>query len=109
MPQTKADQPPAAQTYTRPNPTNGMSITSFVLSLCGVTFVLPVIGNILGVIFGFIARSQIKKSGEEGSGLALAGILIGGIPLILGFIALIVFLILLALGIFAASDSIQTI
>jgi hypothetical protein len=33
----------------------------------------------LGLIFGIIARRQIRKSGEEGDGLALAGAIIGGI------------------------------
>jgi len=33
----------------------------------------------LGLIFGIIARRQIRESGEEGDGLALAGIVIGAI------------------------------
>ena len=31
----------------------------------------------LGVVFGFVALSQIKKTGEKGKGLAIAGIIIG--------------------------------
>ena len=47
----------------------------------------------LGIVFGFVARSQIKKTGEDGDGLALAGIIIGGIFTLL-FIAYIVFIII---------------
>ena len=47
----------------------------------------------LGLVFGFVARSQIKKTGEDGDGLALAGIIIGGIFTLL-FIAYIVFIII---------------
>ena len=31
----------------------------------------------LAIVFGFIARGQIKRTGEGGGGLALAGIIIG--------------------------------
>jgi uncharacterized membrane protein len=33
--------------------------------------------SVLGIILGFVALSQIKKTGENGRGLALAGIIIG--------------------------------
>jgi hypothetical protein len=36
-------------------------------------------GSFLGVIFGIIALNQIKKTGQEGHGLALAGVITGGI------------------------------
>jgi len=32
-----------------------------------------------GLVLGIIARKQIKETGEEGDGLALAGIIVGGI------------------------------
>ena len=35
------------------------------------------------VITGFIARNQIQTTGEKGNGMALAGIIIGGVQLIL--------------------------
>jgi hypothetical protein len=52
--------------------TNGMAIASLVLSLVGIS--LP------GAILGHVARNQIKKNpNQEGSGLALAGIIVGWI------------------------------
>jgi len=55
--------------------TNGLAIASLVCSLVW----LGGLGSILAVIFGFIARSQIKKSegGVQGNGLAIAGIIVG--------------------------------
>lgn len=50
------------------NRTNTMAILSLVFAF--VFFPL-------GIVFGFVARSQIKRTGEEGSGLALAGIIVG--------------------------------
>ena len=49
---------------------------------------------ILAIIFGFISLHQIKETGEQGKGMAIAGI-------ILGFFWLIVFLILFVLIIMA--------
>jgi len=81
--------------------TNAMAVASFVLSLCGALLVLPVIGQILGLVFGFMGMSQIKESKEGGKGLALAGVLISAISLVLGLL-FILFLIIVAI---ASADS----
>ncbi len=47
--------------------TNGFAIAAFV---CSFFFA------ILGIIFGHIALSQIKKTGQSGKGLATAGLII---------------------------------
>lgn len=55
---------------------NGLAVASLVCACGGFLFIVPAV---LGVIFGFIARSQIRQSGgmQGGDGLALAGILVG--------------------------------
>lgn len=63
--------------------TNGLAIASFVTSLFGLT--------ILAIIFGHIAKSQIRTSGQGGSGLATAGLVIGYIFLVIQFFAFISF------------------
>ncbi|BCI83524.1 MULTISPECIES: DUF4190 domain-containing protein [Mycobacteriaceae] len=77
--------------------TNGLAIASLVCSLLGLATCAAT--SILGVIFGHLAKSQIKQSGEEGEGMALAGLIVGYIGLALfaliaifyfGLIALIV-------------------
>src|SRR3954453_23934730 len=57
--------------------TNSMAIASLVLGilpLCGV-------GSILALVFGYMAKSQIDRSGgaETGRGTAVAGIVLGWI------------------------------
>jgi uncharacterized protein YqgC (DUF456 family) len=49
----------------------------------------------LGVIFGFVARSQIKRSGgsQKGSGLALAGIIVGFVVIALAALGLLFILV----------------
>jgi len=51
-----------------------MAIASLVLSLLGF---LTVISAPVGAVMGHIARRQIRQTGEEGEGMALAGIIIG--------------------------------
>lgn len=45
----------------------------------------------LGVIFGHVARGQIRHSGEQGGGLALAGLVLGYISLALGVMIVIAY------------------
>lgn len=69
--------------------TNGFAIASLICAfLCSP----------LGLIFGFIARGQIKKTGEQGDGLALAGLIVSGI-----FLALTVLYIILFVTVIGAS------
>src|SRR5690242_10489754 len=53
--------------YAQPQSTNALAIVSLV---CAFLFA-P-----LGIIFGHISLSQIRKTGEEGRGLAIAGLVI---------------------------------
>lgn len=60
-------QPPPYGQYGPQQGTNGLAIASLITAfLCWP----------LGLIFGFIARSQIQRTGQKGAGLALAGIII---------------------------------
>jgi len=59
----------AQQPYVAGPKTNVLAIVSLVLSLVSI--------SIGGVITGHIALNQIKKNGEGGRGLALAGLIVG--------------------------------
>lgn len=72
--------------------TNVFAILSLIF---GIVFFIP-FGPILAIVFGFIALSQISKSGEQGRALAITGIVLGFFWIII--ILLIIFFILLALG-----------
>lgn len=75
--------PYAAATYPAaqygPNPVlanramNGMAIASMVL---GILWIYG-IGSILALVFGYVARSQIKARNESGGGMAIAGVVLG--------------------------------
>lgn len=57
--------------------TNGFAIASLVLGALWLYW----LGSILALVFGYIGKSQIEKSGDtqEGRGLAVAGIVLGWI------------------------------
>lgn len=52
--------------------TNTMSILALVFG---------VVGSLLGIVFGHVALSQIKRTGEAGRGLAIAGLVVGYVQL----------------------------
>ena len=73
-------------------PTNGLAIASLV---CGVgTFVIG-LSFIPAIICGHIARRQIRQTGEQGGGLALAGLILGyvGGALFIAAVLAILFLV----------------
>jgi hypothetical protein len=61
-----------------PTPTPGKAIASLILSIVGLLF-CPYVFSVLGLVFGYMARGEIKRAGGGlgGEGLALAGIIIG--------------------------------
>ncbi len=80
--------PPAGYAPPWARPTNTMAILALVLA-----FVFAPAGLVLGII----ARRQIRQTGEQGDGLALAGIIIGGIFTAL-FVLMILFMIIAFAG-----------
>src|SRR5215831_6423894 len=72
--------------------TNSLAITSLV---CGIAqFMFGPLATIPAVVCGHVARSQIRRTGEQGAGLALAGLILGWVGV--GFTVVIVVVALLA-------------
>jgi hypothetical protein len=100
-PRSASDRPPASGSLPPPpqlvvaqivpaRPTNGLAIASMVLGILWIYWV----GSILAVIFGAIAIRQARDRNESGSGMAIAGLVLGLVGL--GTLALILILILVA-------------
>ena len=62
--------------------TSGKAVASLVCSLVGLGFCFFV-GQILGIVFGYQARREIRESGGAltGEGMATAGIIVGWVGL----------------------------
>ena len=68
--------------------TNGFAIASLA---CGIAqFVFGPLTTIPAIVFGHIARGQIRRTGEQGAGLALAGLILGWVVVILGIAVIVV-------------------
>ncbi len=104
--------------YVRPAP-NKMAVWSMWMGIigigggfvCGLLSMIPFIGVIfsiiamflwiapvLAVIFGHIGLSQIKRTGEEGRGQAIAGLIIGYVSIALGLIVAVIVVGVFGLG-----------
>jgi Domain of unknown function (DUF1707)/Domain of unknown function (DUF4190) len=67
--------------------TNGLAIASLA---CGLAqFVFGPLATIPAIVLGHMARRQIKRTGEQGAGLALAGLVLGWAAVILGILLII--------------------
>jgi Domain of unknown function (DUF1707)/Domain of unknown function (DUF4190) len=67
---------------------NALAIASLA---CGLAqFVFGPLAAIPAIILGHVARSQIKRTGEQGAGLALAGLILGWAVVILAVIVIAV-------------------
>ena len=90
--------------------TNTLAIVSLVAGLVSWTM-MPVVASIVAVITGHMARKQIRDSHgvEEGSGLALVGLVLGYANLLAGLVGIVLAVLVLAgvigLGIFGAMFS----
>jgi Domain of unknown function (DUF4190) len=72
--------------YPPPQRTNGMAIASMVLGILWLYW----IGSVLALVFGYLARTQIRERGESGAGMAVAGIVLGWIGVgLFGLVVLI--------------------
>ncbi|MGH3680125.1 MAG: DUF4190 domain-containing protein [Natronosporangium sp.] len=108
-PQTPYGPPPAAPpgygypppyAYPPAAPTNGMAIASLVCSLAGLAVG---ISAPVGAILGHVARRQIRERGEQGDGMALAGIIVGWV--ITGLLVLCCGIYVTVIGFAISQDS----
>ncbi|MCL7454607.1 MAG: DUF4190 domain-containing protein [Anaerolineae bacterium] len=72
-------------------PTSGLAIASLLLGIGGLT-ILPFFGSLLALLFGYMARADIRRRRGEvtGEGLALGGIVLGWVSVgiaVLGILA----------------------
>ena len=90
LPAAQAIVPSPAGTtrVTTPARTNGLAIASLA---CGLAqFAFGPLATIPAIVFGHMARSQIRRTGEQGAGLALAGLVLGWGAVILGIVLIVV-------------------
>ena len=66
---------------------NGLAVASLA---CGVSqFLVGPVATLPAILLGHMARNQIKQTGEQGAGLALAGLVLGWGAVALGIILML--------------------
>lgn len=96
--------PPVINTEVLPSST--LAIVSLVSAILGFTFV-PIVGTIVALITGYMARSETRSipPRASGDGMATAGIIMGWVQvalLVIGVCCTIAYFVFIV-GIFAAS------
>lgn len=100
--------PSGGSTYSVPN--SSLAVLSLIAGILGLTF-LPLVGSIVAVITGNMAKKEIQASAGSlsGEGLATAGSVLGWIGIVLGVLGLCIagfaIALPLCLGLFAISTS----
>ena len=73
----------------RAQQTNPLAIVSMV---CGMVALVLGPLAILAIIFGHLARGQVRRTGEGGRGMATAGLILGYMVLVVGIALIVAFL-----------------
>lgn len=108
QPGTPPYGPPSATVYAPPGtpggyaqttPTNNLAISSLVVSILGIlgafACFFPIVLAPIGAILGHVSLRQIKTSGQQGRGLALAGIIVGWVATALAAAGVVLLIVVL--------------
>jgi Domain of unknown function (DUF4190)/DUF1707 SHOCT-like domain len=73
-------------------PTNGLAVGSLV---CGIGQIFAwFVGGVVAIILGHMALRQIRRTGEDGAGMAKAGLILGYLGVALSVVGTIAFIAL---------------
>ncbi len=91
--------------YTPPASNNGLAVGSLICGILGIA-VCQIVG-IAALIMGYIARKRIRETGEQGAGMALAGIILGWVSVAL-LLAIVLFYVGFGIIALRTADSIPS-
>lgn len=80
-------------------PQNGMGTAALVLGILGIIGCIPLIGGILGIIFGRKGMALADQGLATNGGAAKAGYILGIIAVVLAAVGIILWIILVAVGV----------
>ncbi|GAY16145.1 DUF4190 domain-containing protein [Mycobacterium sp. shizuoka-1] len=86
---------------TKPPGTNGKAIAALVTSLAGL--MLCGLPSIAGIILGIVAMRETKRTGQDGFGLAVAGVAVGAV-VVVGYVLWFAFWVVVAANVPSSPD-----
>lgn len=74
--------------------TNTLSIVSLIFGILGWSF-LPLVGSLVAIVTGHIARGEIRRAAArpQGDGLAVAGLVLGYVAIVSALLFIMVALL----------------
>lgn len=106
---TNSELPPPPPVNGTPAPTSTLSLTSLIMGILG-WFFLPIVGAIIAVITGHLAKKEIRESKGllGGDGIATAGLVLGYSNIALGVCGCLALILIpgLLVAVFGAVDQI---
>jgi len=99
---TPASAPAASPAAATSAHTNTFALVGFILSLASFVFLVTAIP---GIVLGHLGLHQIKKTGEQGRGMAIAALIVGYIQVGLVALIVVIVMIFLILGFIAAANN----
>ena len=102
------DQPNLPESTPPALPTSPMALVSLISGIIGILF-LPVVGGIIAIVTGNMARKETRSfpPTHAGDGMATAGMVLGWLSLLLWIIICCVIISGLTLGAFGAWFNVQ--
>jgi Domain of unknown function (DUF4190) len=84
--------PPAGYGYgygypTAQGGTNGLAIAAMICGICGFACLVP---GLVGIVLGIVSLPQIKRNGQSGRGMAIAGIVLGALWIVVTVVVFVV-------------------
>jgi hypothetical protein len=72
-----------------PSGTNGKAVAAVTVASIGVVACACFVPSLVGIVLGFIAMGETKRTGQSGHGLAMAAVAIGIATLVLGAVVML--------------------
>ena len=92
--------PPPSAAPVLAGQTNTLAIVSLASGILS-WFLVPVVGAVVAVVTGHMAKAEIRRTGEQGDNFATIGLVLGYLHLAV-VVLIVVIVVLLLVGTFAA-------
>ena len=78
-------------------PTNTLAVVSLAAGIASY-FMVPVLGGLIAIVTGHMARREIRRTGEGGAGFALIGLILGYVHFAILFVIIAALVVVLVVG-----------
>ncbi|HMO10033.1 MAG TPA: DUF4190 domain-containing protein [Actinotalea sp.] len=81
--------------YPQQQGNNSLALVSLIAGIANFV-IIPFIGAVVALITGYMGKKQIAETGQQGEGMAKAGIILGWIGVAVSLIGIVAFIVFFA-------------